>query len=329
VSAQPQGTHQRRAPQRLSRSPAADCAVAAPTTLPVIQGGLLLTEETAPLTPALLSKLVRLEAAIRARRGVLVAYSGGVDSTLIAAAAVRAVGPHQGDPGQGALAVLADSTTLARRELTLARAVADQIQIPLREVQYSELENPAWAVNDGERCYHCKHDLASELLKLAPEHGYAPEQIAFGTTTTDLGDHRPGLRAIADAAAWQPLVEADLSKAEVRALAKHLDLPVWDKPATPCLASRVQYGEAITAATLERVERAEEALRDMGFRVLRVRHHDRLARIEVPAADLERALGARERIISALKAAGYTYVTLDLVGHRSGAMNEAIGRGRT
>lgn len=256
---------------------------------------------------------------------MLVAYSGGVDSTLVAAAAVRAVGAHdESRPGQGAMGVLADSTTLARRELHLARATADQIGLPLYEVQYSELDNPQWKQNAPDRCYHCKSDLAGQVLRLAPRWGYEADQVAYGTTTSDLGDHRPGLQAIGETDGWQPLVQVGLNKPEVRALAKQWGLPVWEKPATPCLASRVQYGETITEETLQRIEQAEDALRALGFQVLRVRHHDRLARIEVPPEELQAVLDQRAKIIAALKQAGYTYVTLDLAGHRSGAMNEVL-----
>lgn len=275
----------------------------------------------------LLEKLSRLEGLIRDRGGVLVAYSGGVDSTLVAAAAMRAVGPHA-RPGQGVLGVLADSTTLARRELHLARATADQIALPLLELEYSELDNPDWSANQGDRCYHCKNDLADHVLQIAPRYGYKPEQVAYGTTLTDLGDHRPGLRAIEETQGWQPLVEAGLTKDDVRALARHLGLPVWDKPATPCLASRVQYGEQITEDTLRQIETAEDALRSLGFDVLRVRHHDRLARIEVPPDRLQEALAMRERIVAAVKDAGYVFVTLDLMGRRSGAMNEVLDQNR-
>ncbi len=261
---------------------------------------------------------------IRDRRGLIVAYSGGVDSTLVAAAAMRAIGPHQDKPGVGTLAILADSTTLARRELGLARATADQLGLPLLEIAYSELDNPDWTANNTNRCYHCKNDLAEQVLALAPQYGFTRQQVAYGTTTTDLGDHRPGLQAIQETQGWQPLVEAQLSKAEVRALAKELGLPVWDKPATPCLASRVQYGETITEETLRRIEQAEDAVRELGFDVLRVRHHDRLARVEVPPDRLEDALGKRDAIVAAVKQAGYVWVTLDLAGHRSGAMNEGL-----
>ncbi len=283
------------------------------------------TGAVAPSNRGLQEKRAHLEAILKERRGVLVAYSGGVDSTLVAAAAVRAVGAHaENRPGQGAMGVLADSTTLARRELHLARATADQIGLPLHEVRYSELDNPQWKQNTPDRCYHCKSDLSEQVLRLAPQWGYQADQVAYGTTTSDLGDHRPGLQAIGESDGWQPLVEAGLSKPEVRALAKDWGLPVWEKPATPCLASRVQYGETITEQTLERIEQAENSLHELGFRVLRVRHHDRLARIEVPPQELQEVLNQRKEIIAALKQAGYTYVTLDLVGHRSGAMNEVL-----
>lgn len=281
------------------------------------------TEHVALVDDTLLAKLAQLESILAERAGVLVAYSGGVDSALIAAAGMKALGAHTG-PGLGTLAVLADSSTLARRELTLARATADQIGVPLLEVKYSELANAEWAANDGMRCYHCKADLGAELAKVAPAEGYSMSQVAFGITTSDLGDYRPGIQATKDAGAWHPLVEAGLSKPEVRALAAHLGLPVWDKPATPCLASRVQYGESITEQTLLMIETAEESVRSLGFSVCRVRHHDRLARVEVPEAEIARAFSQRAAIIAALKEAGYTYVTLDLMGFRSGAMNEAL-----
>lgn len=292
--------------------------------LPVTSGPVLPTEETAELDDAVLTKLATLEAAIRRRGALLVAYSGGVDSALIAAAGMRAIGPWDPTTKRGTLAALADSSTLARRELVLARATADALGVPLEELHYSELDNADWVVNDAQRCYHCKRDLALELIEWAPCWGIRVADIAFGITVSDLGDHRPGITATEEAGAWKPLVEAGLTKPEVRALAKHLGLPVWDKPATPCLASRVQYGERIDEATLMRIEAAEDALRAMGYAIFRVRHHDRLARVEVPSDRLAQALDDRDKIVRALKAVGYTYVTLDLVGFRSGAMNEAL-----
>ena len=295
--------------------------------LPVLPGDALPlpTEAVAPLSSAVLAKLVRIEDAMRARGAVVVAYSGGVDSSLLAAVGMKVLGPWREADRRGCLAVLADSATLARDELTLARATADALGVPLAELSYSELSNPQWVANDGMRCYHCKKDLAGALEGFVRESGLDRSLVAFGITASDLLDHRPGITATREADGWLPLVEAGVTKPEVRALARHLGVPVWDKPATPCLASRVQYGEGITRDTLTRVESAESAVRALGFRVLRVRHHGQLARIEVPAAELARALALRQDITAALRGCGYTFVTLDLVGFRSGAMNETLG----
>ncbi len=255
--------------------------------------------------------------AMRRRRRVLVAYSGGVDSGLVARLARDAL-------GEDALAVLADSESLSRNERQEAIAEAQEIGIPLRILPMSELANESYAANPSNRCYFCRSELGRLLLPLAAELGFGT--IVDGVNRSDLGDVRPGIQAMDEAGFWHPLVEHDLGKAEVRALARHLGLSFADKPSNACLSSRIAFGEVITVEKLQRVDVAERALRDLGFPVVRVRAHEGIARIEVPPEDIPRltAPGVAERALAAVRDAGFVYVTVDLRGYRSGSMREEL-----
>lgn len=259
-------------------------------------------------------KLSRLRRTLGELERVVVACSGGVDSSLLAVVA------HQ-ELGEGALAVTAVSPALPGDELAQVRALAEEWGLRWRAVETHELERPGYVANEGERCYHCRSELFDALAPIA-----AGERavIAVGTIVDDLSDHRPGLRAAAERGVRTPLADAGFTKVDVRAAARHLGLTVWDKPAAACLASRLPYGTPVTVGTLERVERAEAAMRALGFSDLRVRHYGDLARIEVPLADLGRVLARREEVVAAVHAAGYRYATLDLEGLRSGNLNLAL-----
>jgi pyridinium-3,5-biscarboxylic acid mononucleotide sulfurtransferase len=247
---------------------------------------------------------------------LVVAYSGGVDSTFLAAAGRRALGDR-------CLAVTAVSPSLAAREKRAASSLARSLGWNHVTVETHELEREGYARNSSDRCYWCKTELFAVLAPLAKRHR-AP--IAVGTNVDDLGDYRPGLAAAAENGVLTPLVDAGLTKADVRRLSVDLGLPTADKPASPCLASRFAYGIQVTPEGLRRVDRAEEALRALGFGVLRVRDHGELARIEVPAAEIPRAARLRDRIGEELRSLGYVYVTLDLIGFRSGSGNEVLLR---
>lgn len=270
-------------------------------------------QETDRQSPAEL--LERLAAVLRPRRRVLTAYSGGVDSTLVAAAARRALGRAD------APAAIGDSASLPRHELDEARRIARELDLELIEVNPGEQADPDYQKNAGNRCYFCKTHLYESLHRLAGERSIA--YIANGTNKDDLGDHRPGLKAASEAQVISPLLEAGLGKAEVRELAQHLGLPNWDKPAAACLASRIPYGTKVTLERLKQVEAAEKALRELGFTGFRVRHHEQMARIELPLEQLPRLAddGVRAAVVAAVKAAGYRVVTLDLEGFRSGSGN--------
>jgi uncharacterized protein len=277
--------------------------------------------EAATLTlansPETAEKLRLLEARLSQLGSLMVAYSGGVDSAFLAATAHRVLGDK-------VLAVLADSPSLARRDMQQAQAFAESLAMPLRIVQTEELEQPDYARNDANRCFHCKSELFTQMKSLGATLGF--EHIAYGMNADDKSDYRPGQRAATEQSVLAPLAEVNLTKVEVRALSKAAGFPLWDRPAAPCLSSRVEYGRAVTPEVLAQVEQGEEALRALGFRELRVRHHGELARVEIARTELPRALTIEmlDAITSALKQAGFQYVTLDCAGFRSGSMNALL-----
>jgi len=263
------------------------------------------------------SRLPALEVRIAGLGNLMVAYSGGVDSAYLAATAHRILGAQM-------LAVLADSPSLARRDLEQARAFAHSINMPLHVVATEELDRPEYRRNDANRCFHCKDELFDVMGALGVKLGF--QHIAYGMNADDTRDFRPGQRAAEQHAVLAPLAEAGMTKLEVRTLAKAAGYPVWDRPAAPCLSSRVEYGRTVTREVLEQVERAEESMRTLGFSEFRVRHHGDLARVEIARAELPRALSIEmlDAITAALKQAGYQYVTLDCTGFRSGSMNAIL-----
>lgn len=248
---------------------------------------------------------------------VVVAFSGGADSALLAWVAHERLGDH-------ALAVTAISPSLASDEQADCAALAREWGLNWVPVETDELADPKYAVNDGQRCYHCKAELMDALSPIAAERDAV---VVLGVNVDDLGDHRPGQAAAAERGARFPFVEAGISKAEVRAISKELGLRTWDKPAAACLASRIPYGTPVGVDLLSGVDRAESALRRMGFSQVRVRHYGDTARIEVPSRDLGRAVELGDQVVRAVQAAGFSYVTLDLEGFRSGNLNNALRPG--
>jgi uncharacterized protein len=269
------------------------------------------------VTPGAASKLLALEDQLRQLDSLMVAYSGGVDSAFLAATAHRVLASRM-------LAVLADSPSLARRDMEQASAFARTHQIPLHVVATEELDRPEYQRNDANRCFHCKDELFQTMQALGPKLGFA--RIAYGMNADDTRDFRPGQRAAEQHSVLAPLADVGLTKLEIRALAKAAGYSLWDRPAAPCLSSRVEYGRPVTREVLEQVERAEESLRQLGFREFRVRHHGELARVEIARAELPRALATDvlDAISAALKQAGFQYVTLDCTGFRSGSLNALL-----
>jgi len=263
-------------------------------------------------------KLDRMREILRSLRRVAVAFSGGVDSTFLLKVAVEELGRDN------VVAVTSDSESIARRELAEARELAERIGAEHVVVRTREFENPRYLANPADRCYYCKAELFAAVRQVAAERGI--DAIVCGNNADDLHDWRPGIRAGEERNVRAPCAEAGLSKDEIRVLSRRMGLPTHDKPATPCLASRVELNEPISPEKLQMVEQAEEFLRSLGLREFRVRHHGRLARIELPADRIVEFMQpeVRARIDERLRQIGYTWVAMDLRGFRSGSMNEAI-----
>lgn len=259
----------------------------------------------------------RLLAILQSLEGCAIAFSGGVDSTFLLFVARRVLGDR-------AVGVLAVSESLDASELEDAHRTASVLGIPLELVETHEYLNAEYRKNDGTRCYHCKTELFQVVRAFAAARGIL--HVLDGSNADDVGDFRPGLRARDEQGVRSPLLEAGLDKASIRSFSRALGLPTWDKPAAPCLSSRIPYGSPVTARKLRQIEAAEKGLRDLGFRILRVRHHDQVGRIEVPAEEIGRLCdpAIRERAVAAVKAAGFVHVAVDLEGFRSGGLNLAL-----
>ncbi len=263
------------------------------------------------------AKLNKLNHELRSLGRILVAYSGGVDSAFLAWAA------HQVIPGK-MLAVISDSPSLAREQLRDAIAFCEEYGIPCHRISTEEMQLPEYVRNDGMRCFHCKNELFAALDRYRKEHHF--ESIVYGVNTDDQGDYRPGQQAAGAHGVKAPLLEAGLSKQDIRNLARAAGLRVWNKPASACLASRIEYGREVSLEVLRQIETAEDALRGLGFKQFRVRHHGKIARIEIAREELPHAMSLEmaEELVRIFKSIGFTYVTLDLEGFRSGSMNAIL-----
>lgn len=276
-------------------------------------------EATGVLSDATSAKYAHLQTILRELGSVLVAYSGGVDSSVLLKVAVDTLGTH-------ASGALASSAAYDEEETAEALRVGAAMGAQVHRVETHELDDPRYAANPADRCYFCKTELFDHLQPLAQRLGLA--HIAYGMNLDDRGDWRPGQRAARERGVRAPLDEANMGKDDIRALARYLGLPVWDKPALACYSSRIPYGTPVTTAALLQIGRAERALRRLGFRQVRVRHHDTIARIEIDPSEFGRLLEGdlREQVVRDVRAAGYPIVTLDLRGYRTGSLNEALTR---
>jgi len=263
----------------------------------------------------------KLEEHLKKRQQTMIAFSGGVDSALLAFAAHRVLGERM-------VAVLADSASLSRREYRNALGFAQENSIPLQIIRTRELEDPSYQANQADRCYHCKKALFAKIevlrKQLQGSRDIEPWQISYGVNVDDLGDYRPGIQAAREASIQAPYLELGFSKQTIREVCAYYNLEIADKPAMPCMASRIAYGEKVTPEKLSQVEQAEDFLYDLGLRVLRVRHHGDTARIEVPLPDFETILTHREEIRQKFHALGFVYVAMDLDGFKSGSLNSVL-----
>ena len=265
----------------------------------------------------LAGKLSDLKRLMAQMDSIIVAYSGGVDSTFVTAVARDVL-------GERALAITGVSPSIPKPEVEEAKALAREIGIAHELIDTREMDDPGYVANSPDRCFHCKDELYDRLTEIAGERGF--NCVIDGCNLDDTGDFRPGRRAAASHGVRSPLVEAGLTKDDIRALSRERGLPTWDKPAMACLSSRIPYGTPVTIEALDRIGEAEAYLRSLGLRQLRVRHHEDVARIETDEAGLELLIARRAEVVERLKALGYLYVTLDLAGYRSGSLNAALRR---
>jgi pyridinium-3,5-biscarboxylic acid mononucleotide sulfurtransferase len=275
------------------------------------------SSETGLAATSLAEKKSQLRVNLREIGRVMVAYSGGVDSAYLAWVAHRVLGDNM-------LGVIADSPSLARTQLSDAVAFAREQGIPIEVIATSELDRPEYARNDGQRCFHCKDELFDVMEELRATRGF--NTIAYGVNQDDQGDFRPGQQAAKQHHVAAPLLQAGLTKQDIRELARQAGLRIWDKPASACLSSRIEYGRPVTREALSVVERGEEAIREIGFRQFRVRHHGDIVRIEIAREEMERALNPAiaAQFTTIFKGLGFKFVTLDLEGFRSGSMNSLL-----